>query len=170
MADIVLDTDALADFLRQFFGPADRGHSPFTASRWLSRQTAAIINRIVAVYNSTAPVTSHVVASTLAFAEIVRKWRVLLGRHVSPEQLRAFLEDPPEWFLVAAVDATLLPFCCQLPGAVRMGDGSMKPVEWTDAIHAATALSRTEPHLPPCYLGTHDTRIVRIPQVSGVCI
>ena len=170
MPDIVLDTDALADFLRQYFGAADRGHSSFVEGAWLSKQAARIINRIIAICESNAPVSSHVIASTFAFAEIVRKWQVLLGEHVQAYQLRAFLVEPPEWFLVAAVDTTLIPFYCQLPASVSMEDRSVKPIEWTDAIHTATAISRNEPRQPQCYLATRDSRIVRIELVMDVFV
>jgi hypothetical protein len=170
MPDIVLDTDALADFLRQYFGAADRGHSSFVEGAWLSKQAARIINQIVAICESSAPVSSHVIASTFAFAEIVRKWQVLLGEHVQAYQIRAFLAEPPEWFLVAAVDTTLIPFCCQVPPTVSMAEGTVKPIEWTDGIHVATVLSRNEPGQTPCYLATQDRRVSRIGLVTGRCV
>jgi hypothetical protein len=170
MADIVLDTDALADFLAQYFGPADRGSNSFVAGKWLSERAARIINRVVRASHPGYSPGSFVVASTFAFLEIVRKWDQLLGEHVQPYQMRAFLEAPPQWFLVTAVDSTLVPFYCQLPAAVQMPDGSVKAIEWTDAIHVATAVSRDEPDRPRCALATNDRRLLRIAQIAAECV
>jgi hypothetical protein len=170
MADIVLDTDALADFLAQFFSTAERGFSAFKAGEWLSEAAARIINRVVRLSHPGYSPVSFVVASTFAFLEIVRKWDQLLGERVRPYQMRAFLESPPAWFLIAAVDSTLVPFYCRLPSAVQMLDGSVKPIEWTDAIQVATALSRNEPDRPPCALATNDRRLIRIEEIAGECV
>lgn len=170
MADIVLDTDVLADFLAQYFGMAQRGFGPFVPGTWLSEGAARIINQVVRAYHPDYPATSFVVASAFAFLEMVRKWDQLLGERVRPYQMRAFLETPPNWFLVTAVDSTLVPFYCRLPAAVQTPDGSLKPIEWTDGIHVATALSRNEPERPPCALATNDRRLIRIEEIAGACV
>ena len=42
MADLVLDTDALADFLAQFYGPTNRGQGRFEGDQWLSADAASV--------------------------------------------------------------------------------------------------------------------------------
>ena len=86
------------------------------------------------------------------------------------EQMRAFLDGPPAWFLVAAVDADLLPSYYRLPASVIMPGGGIENIEWTDAIYAATALSRHEPPHSRCYFQTQDTRLVRIELIAEHCV
>jgi hypothetical protein len=74
MPDIVLDTNALADFLAQYFGPAERGQAPFQSGGRLSLETIRPINRICRQYGVDGSVTNLVIASSLAFVEIVRQW------------------------------------------------------------------------------------------------
>ncbi len=170
MADIALDTDGLADFLAQYFGTARHGSANFAPSDWLSRRAADLINRILMDYRTDGSVSGFVVASTFAFLEIMRKWDALTKGRIRPYQLRAFLDGPPEWFLVAAVDADLVPFYCRLPADVQMENGGIRSIEWTDAVHAATALSRHDPPLSRCYFQTQDTRLVRIEQLAEQCV
>jgi hypothetical protein len=170
MADLALDTDALADFLAQYFGVAGRGTVNFAPSDWLSPRAVSVINRILMDYRSDESVSGFVVASTFAFLEIIRKWDALIKDRVKPYQMRAFLDDPPAWFLVAAVEMSLLPSYYRLPASVEMDNGDIKSIEWTDAIHAATALSRHEPPHSRCYFRTQDTRLVRIELIADHCV
>src|SRR4051812_24658845 len=98
MPDIVLDTDAMADFLAQYFGPAERGRKSFQESDWLSAQAAREINRIRDQMNATGALHHLVIASCFAFVEIVRKWDELTKQRFEPWQLKAFLQQPPPWF------------------------------------------------------------------------
>jgi hypothetical protein len=170
MADIVLDTDGLADFLAQYFGRDNRRSGRFMESDWLSHRAVQEINRIMDFFVLNEWVKDYVIGSTFAFMEIVRKWDDLIQGRIQPYQLRAFLDDPPVWFLTAAVDKTLIQFYCQLPGTVQMPGGNSENIEWTDAVHAATALSRNEPGQPRCRLRTRDTRIARIGLIQNDCI
>lgn len=170
MADLALDTDALADFLAQYYGDAGRGTANFAPSDWLSQRAVTFINRILMDYRSDESVSGYVVASTFAFLEIIRKWDALIKDRIKPYQMRAFLDSPPAWFLVAAVDTALLPSYYRLPASVEMEGGDIKSIEWTDAIHAATALSRHEPPHSRCYLQTRDMRLVRIELIAEHCV
>jgi hypothetical protein len=170
MSDIVLDTDGLADFLCQYYGTADHGRGEFDRGRWLSDAAARAINRIVRTYGAQGRLSHFVIGSALAFAEVVRKWHTLTQGQLQPHQLRAFLDDPPEWFLVAAVDESLVPFFCRLPADIQTETGQVESIEWTDAVHAATAISRNESGQPRCVLRTRDHRIVRIELLSGCCV
>src|SRR5437660_302833 len=71
-ADIVLDTDGLADFLAQYFGRANRRSGRFVESAWLSHRAAQEINRIMDFFLLNEWVKDYVIGSTFAFMEIVR--------------------------------------------------------------------------------------------------
>src|SRR4051794_38521081 len=104
VANIVLDTGPLADFLGQYFGPAQRGSEPFRPGPSLSADAARAINAIVRAHYADQPARYLVFASSLAFVEVARKWNALAGGRFAPHQLRAFLANPPEWFAVDPVD------------------------------------------------------------------
>ena len=137
MSDLVLDTGALADLLAQYFDSADRNNPMFYRTRWLPEDAVRTINRIVRVEGRYV-----VAASTLAFVEIVRKWDEIVAGRFRPEQMAAFLEDPPDWFAVEPLDEGLIPFFGQVPWRVTDSSRGSVPLEWTDVVHLATARSR----------------------------
>jgi hypothetical protein len=161
--DIVLDSGTLADFLAQYFGPAERGQQPFQSGGRLSPDLARQLNSILTRYTAYQTVTTVVVASTLAFVEIVRQWDQIVQDRFQPHQVAAFLEQPPDWFSVAPVDEDLIEFFCDVPAHVSMPDGIIRPVEWTDAVHAATVFSRDE----TCLFATSDLRLRQIVSLNG---
>jgi hypothetical protein len=156
MADLVLDTDALADFLAQYFGTTRRGQGRFTDSDWLSVAAAREINRIRD--SARGSLSDLVIASCLAFIEIVRKWDALAKQRFHPWQLKAFFQDPPEWFSVAPVDEDLVESFLDVPAQVRQ-----QPIEWTDAVHVATVFSRGR----NARFRSQDQRLGRIPELSN---
>ena len=169
MASIVLDTGPLADFLGQYFGPARRGVLPFVRGWSLSEEAARSVNGIVRSFRAEEPARYLVIASTLAFVEVARKWDQLAGGRFAPYQLHAFLAAPPGWFSVDPVDEDLVEFFFRLPASVLMEGGKQESIEWTDAVHAATTLSHdTSP--TRCLLAVEDQRIRRIELLSGVCV
>jgi hypothetical protein len=168
MSSITLDTGPLADLLAQYFGPAQRGHAPFQRGGSLTEEAVRAINAIVRAFIQDEPARALVFASTLAFAEIARKWDALSGGRFQPHQLRAFLANPPGWFAVDPVDDSLVEFFLQVPIAVQMG-GKLENIEWTDALHVATALSHDAPRAQ-CLLACEDRRVRAIPQLAGRCL
>lgn len=76
----------------------------------------------------------------------------------SVEQFAVFIDSHPEWFVIASLDSTLFLHLCRIPREIALAGGGIKPVEWADAIHIATALSRDEPWL----LAATDERIKAI--------
>jgi hypothetical protein len=162
MADIVLDTDALADFLAQYFGPADRGRGRFAATQWLSEAAAREINRI-RDRAAGGVLRDLVIASCLAFVEVVRKWDALAQDRFHPWQLKAFLQQPPEWFSVSPVDEDLVEYFLGVPAEVVMPGGKSEVVEWTDAVHVATVFSRGDASI----FHTRDHRLRRIERLVG---
>jgi hypothetical protein len=165
----VLDTGPLADFLGQYFGPARRGHAPFRRGDSLSEAAARAINTILRAYYADEPSPDLVIASTLAFVEIARKWDQLAGGRFAPYQLKAFLAGPPPWFIVDPVDEDLVEFFLRLPADVLMEDGRPASIEWTDAVHAATALSRDTPPRH-CLIAVEDRRMLRIELLRERCV
>ena len=161
--DIVLDSNTLADFLAQYFGPAERGQQPFQGGGRLPPDLARRINSVVIRYMANEIVTTVIVASTLAFVEIVRKWGQIVQDRFQPHQMAAFLEQTPDWFSVAPVDEDLVEFFCDVPADVSMPDGTTKPVELPDAVHVATVFSRAE----TCLFATSDQPLRQILPRSG---
>jgi hypothetical protein len=96
-----------------------------------------------------------VVCSTLAFVEIARKFDEISAKRFTMDQFASFIDQPPEWFIIAALDRNLFRDLSSLPGKVVLPNGKETPIEWADAIHMATALSRDEPWL----LAVTDSKI-----------
>ncbi len=158
VSDVVLDTGALADVLAQFFQSSDQPLPRFRQSQFISYEVARRLNHIVRSDGRFV-----VVASALAFVEIAHQWEDIIAGRLSPVQLAAFLDDPPEWFIVAPVDQDLVPLFLDVAAAVTMPRGRVEPVEWTDAVHAATALSRDN-----AVLTSSDRRLEHLPGVPVI--
>lgn len=157
MADIILDTNILADLLAQYYKDNVHERGYFKVKGRLHKNLVREINRILkwhmVGYSSSYP--GLVVASSFAFVEIARKFDEISARHFTVEQFAAFIDQTPEWFVIAAVDSALFPFLSSLPREISLPNGDIKPIEWADAIHIATAVSRDEPWL----LASSDTSI-----------
>jgi len=134
MADLVLDVGALADLLAQCFQAGDWTKPRVQTTHFLTSEDSRRINRIV--WGDGRYV---VVASAVAFAELARKWDEIVAGRFQPYQLAAFLQDPPDWFVVEPVDEDLIPLFGEVP--------IVQKLEWPDIIHAATVLSREEGNL-----------------------
>lgn len=143
MSDLVLDTGPLAYLLREYFASENRRIPSFRPDNELSQGVVKQISRIVQGYDF-----GHnryvIAASALAFVELAYKWTALAKGHIRPSQLTAFLKEPPEWFVVEPMDEHIMPYFMGVGSSVQLQDGRMEPIEWTDAIHMATALSRED--------------------------
>ena len=93
----------------------------------------------------------------MAFVELARKWDDIIAGRFLPYQLAAFIHAPPDWFSIEPLDEDLIPLFGQVPPEVLMPDGSVQPIEWPDAVHVATALSREEGRLV-----TSDRRLLQL--------
>jgi predicted nucleic acid-binding protein len=154
MPDIVLDSNILSDFLAQYYDPliANRGEGKFCPERTITKDLAYRLNHIIK--KSHIEINDLVVSSTFAFIEIARKWDDIVQSRFSVDQMYAFISQPPDWFDIAPVDEDLLPFYLDVPTFVFV-DNRSEPIDWTDAIHVATAYSRGEKAL----LATTDHRL-----------
>ena len=148
-ANIVLDTAALAAVLSQYFSGEDRLQPEFRPDGRLSQQAVAALNLVVKGSGYRV-----VAASALAFVELARKWDEIVQTRFALHQLAAFIESPPEWFVVDPLDPDLMGVFCTIPRSVTMPNGSVQRLEWADVVHAATAVSRA-----PSVLVTGDRRL-----------
>jgi len=150
MADIILDTNILADLLAQYYDSAFSKRGLFDNYRTLNKDLVREINKIVAWHTENdwgddlLDPTGLVIASTFAFVEIARKFQEIAEDRFTLDQFAAFIDQPPEWFFISSVDAILLPYLTHLPAEVKLSNGGTKPMELADAIHLATAMSRDE--------------------------
>lgn len=162
MIDIVLDSNYFAELLAQYFdsNSANRGSGQFHQSRVFSRDLARCLNRITAA--TTFGISNLVVASTLAPIEVARSWDDIVQGKFSAQQMHAFINQHPDWFSLAPVDEDLIPFLVDLPSWV-MVDYRLQPIEWTDAVHLATVVSRG----PDATLATSDGRIKKVLELQG---
>jgi predicted nucleic acid-binding protein len=144
--DIVLDTNVLADFLAQYFEDRSRRRPVFHERGFISRELARSMNKIVEQWSDPLidQYPGHLVASTLAFVELSRKWETIVQERFDVIQMAAFIEQAPVWFVIEPIDETLVSILCEVPAYVRMAQGERRSIEWTDAVHMATVLIRGE--------------------------
>ncbi len=138
--DIVLDSDHLVELLEQYYDEkrADRGYGRFGSEGLFSNRLTSRLNNIIR--NSEGLHLSFVIASTFTFVEISRQWEEMVGNKFTEEQFYVFVKEAPTWFNIAPVDDQLAPFFLNIPN----DNSKSEPIEWTDAIHMATVLSRGE--------------------------
>jgi predicted nucleic acid-binding protein len=141
MNDILLDTNLLADFLAVYFSPKFHSTGKFVPYGNLTKERVKAINHIIRS-NVDEIEGGLIVASSFAFVELARQFDLISQQRFDVIQLRAFIEQHPSWFLISALDESLLEHLINLPTSVRIPDGTTRNVELPDALHVATALSR----------------------------
>lgn len=154
MHDIVLDTMILSEFLAQYFDHTDK-NGYFKAIGHLTPGRVKVINSIIKSHKDTG--VNYIIASTFAFVEIARQFNEIAGNRFNLEKFSAFVDEPPEWFIIQPVDSSLFLYLTRIPAEVMMHDKNPKTIEWADAIHLATAMSRER-----CLFATTDSRIKQI--------
>lgn len=154
--DIVLDSCILIDFLDQYT-KSDQKENNFIlqTSHDISEKTCKEINKLISSY-SIYP-SGYIVVSTFSFTELARKIDSI-KISFTPEQLKAFLDQPPEWLYIQSTDPSLLEYLEMIPKRVMRNSA----IEWADAIIVATALTRQA-----FVLATTDIRIKKIPMLKG---
>jgi predicted nucleic acid-binding protein len=148
MADLILDTNVLGEFFDQFFdgSGANRGNGEFTSGRYLSLAAAREINRITRSYFRNGDLFGGVVIiSSFGLVELFRKWPQISAGKIELAKMQAFISQPPEWLGITPVDESLAPAFLDVPTHVYT-IGGFSSVDWTDAIHIATALARGDGH------------------------
>jgi len=150
MADIVIDTNILADLLAQYYEDNVRDEGRFEDKGSLNKDLVRALNTILKwhlqanIEDESSSFPGLVVASSLAFVEIARQFDEIANRCFTVEQFAAFIDQPPEWFFISPVDSAIFPHLCNLPREIELPNGSIRSIEWADAIHIATAMSRGE--------------------------
>ncbi len=139
--EVILDSDYLAEFLMQYFDNdlANRGNGRFQTNGLISHDLARKLNNIMIL--SREGISNLVITSAFAFIEIARKWDSLAEGMFTVDQLHAFIYEPPPWFSIAPVDYDLLPSFIDVPIVVEV-NSKVETIEWTDAVHMATVISR----------------------------
>ena len=156
MQDIIIDTNILADLLAQYYGDEIDKYGSFASKGFLNPALVRKLNNILRwSAGENIRYSGVVVCSTLAFVEIARKFDEISANRFNIHQFASFIDQPPEWFIIAPVDRNLFQYLCRIPGNVFLRGVKEKSIEWADAIHMATALSRDEPWL----LAITDSRI-----------
>ena len=165
MLDIVLDTNMLADILAQVYEAESRLRPAFYEKDSISAELAQAANRIVRSWGDPLidRYPGQLVASALAFVEISRQWKYIVKGRFSVEQMAAFVEQPPEWFVVEPVDEILVSTLCEVPAKVETSSGEVRSLEWTDAIHLATAFVRGD----TAKLAVTDQEMQEVPALQG---
>ena len=157
MIDIILDSNYLVEFLVQYFDSAvaNRGMGRFQSSTMFSEELARRFNQVVTTAFKGS--SKLIVASTFTLIEIARKWDQIVQSRFTIQQLHAFTYQYPDWFSLAPVDEDLIPFFIDVPSTVFMNSKAV-PIEWTDAIHLATVISRG----PDATLATSDSKVKKV--------
>lgn len=154
---IIVDTCVLSDVLKQY-NPSfpDELYSP---SKFLSKQMLKLINPIV----ENAGEEGYVIASTFAFIELLNKFdQIFDGTKVSVARIKAFMLQPPSWFIVENMTEDTAKYFCDIP----LCTPDSKPISSDDAVHLATALQRGD----EVKFLTSDSRItaLSIPKISFI--
>lgn len=169
MPDLVLDTNILSELLSQYFVGNRRGSFfKVDVNGSINQEKARVINNIILWHESDdidAEYPGLIIASSFGFVEIGRKFEEISHGDYSIEQFAAFIEQPPQWFFIATVELNLFHYLKNIPPYVEVS-GRQKPVEWADAIHVATGMSRDSNWL----LAATDERIKAIPFIADKII
>jgi len=162
--DIVLDTNITADFLAVYFQNNVSTNGVFDARYNLNVNIVKRINEILSEFRFGEGIFEKgiVVASSFAFVEIARQFEEIADNRFSLEQFRAFIDSPPDWFLIETVSVDLFHLFNDVPEKVVFDQNNHVPIEWADAIHIVTTLSRGNQSV----LCTTDGRILRIPSLK----
>ncbi len=159
--DIVLDTHILAEVIVQYFErEISKEHNFFIESDKLNKDLCRELNLIIQNYWY-SDVKNIVVTSSFSFVEIVRQFDEVFNRKIDQAKFKAFLFDTPEWMLVESINEYVNSLFIRVPAQVVMPNGEVKPIEWPDAVHVATYLSRAAANL-----ATNDSRIRAIPDIN----
>ena len=143
MKYVILDACVLGEFFSQYFSSchADRGHGYFVRSSKFSREATRVLNSVLIAHRSEDQFpTTKVVITPLGMIELCRKWKDIVSDPLLELRVKALIEHLPDWIVIASWDETILSAFIQLPDSVNI-DGESKPIEWTDAVYPATAIS-----------------------------
>jgi predicted nucleic acid-binding protein len=149
LKDICVDTDILGELLGQYVHADRRLRFRAKGSGAISEDLALRINQ-----NISAEFEGLVVASSMAFVELARKFDAITEGRVSVLQLAAFLEQHPKWFSVEPLTVEAMKEFVRLPTYAVQSGNELKPLEGCDNYHVAAMEAREN-----CQLATNDSRL-----------
>ena len=158
MADICLDTNVLADFLKQYFYSSVRTGFTVGESQHISRSLGYRINSILNSHYryeiDGIPPFGLIVASAIAFIELSRKFDSIFAGQLTVDQFAAFVDSPPSFFTIEAMGFDVLRSLVELPSTCWLA-GEQKGIEAVDNLHVATARVRDD-----CVVAATDQKLV----------
>ncbi|MDD2598120.1 MAG: hypothetical protein PHO37_02685 [Kiritimatiellae bacterium] len=158
MADICMDTNILADFLKQYFSPRKITEFVVEESIHMHHNHCQRINTLLRSHyryqDSGEPPFGLLVASSVAFVELARKFDSIFKGQVTINQFAAFIDDPPPFFTIEPLGLDVLRQLVALPSCCKIR-GKHKGIEAIDNLHAATACIRED-----CALAVTDAKLV----------
>lgn len=158
--DIVLDTQVLKFLLIQTLSNDDFNEFPkIVADGHISAERARVINQIIDSHKYGYAGT-YVIVSVSALVEVVRKFDEISGNKYPLHKLRAFMNQPPDWFLIVSLEKNLFMELIRIPFKI----GS-KSIEWIDVIQLATALVRED-----AYFATADRKLKKLKLCRDILI
>ncbi|WP_153306567.1 hypothetical protein [Desulfogranum japonicum] len=171
MTDIVLDTNILAELLIQYFSNKNSVDSfQVEPINKINNVLADAINKIISWHQGYVDeeFPGFVISSTFGFVEISRKFVEISNSAYTVEQLASFIEQPPEWFLIASVDINLFNYLKLLPTFVQVSGGSgcsRSPIK--HKIHAAFGSSNGLLDLTWMFLSSLCIRLTHWPYAQS---
>ena len=164
MFDVVLDTNVLADVIAAYYQQNIRFGGNFVEYETITDMLVTKLNEVLNNFRDYGTFEKGVIiGSSFAFIELARQFTRISRGRFSIVQFRAFIESPPEWFIIYPLNGELFQYLNDLPNSVTMKDGSSLSLEWADTIHVATALSRDE----NCMIATTDGRLESIEEIAA---
>ena len=130
--EYVLDVNILKEVLRQY--DSKYPNKKLTLVNGFDRNTIQSINRVI----ENEGYNGRIVASSFAFIEILNKISEISAGQYTLDKIRAFINQPPEWFIIEPID---IETCCHYFSIPKFTSQN-KGIELADAIHLATAYQR----------------------------
>ncbi|QQT27633.1 hypothetical protein [Sphingobacterium spiritivorum] len=142
MTDIVLDTQIFVDFMHQYYSNKVYEDGLFIKNGFISDNLAKYLNNIVERFRAEGDLIEGIVCtSILTFIEISRKFDLIAKDKFTLLQFKSFLANRPDWVKIAPFTSELYEQLYNVPKVVTVS-GHIKTVEWADAVHCATYLTR----------------------------
>jgi hypothetical protein len=158
MGDISMDTNVLADFLIQYFNANTNARFILEESHHISVIFCQRINSILNSYyryeDTGEPPLGLLIASSVAFIELARKFDIIFNGRVTINQFAAFIDSPPDFFTIEPLGFDALRQLIQLPSVCKLGR-EFRGIEAMDNLHVATVLAREN-----CVLAATDEKLL----------
>lgn len=153
MNDIVLDTHILSLIISQYNSANEFAELSINN---ISQDLLKKINDVIKLKGT----HGFIIASPIAFIELANQFnKICHPLNITLEKFKAFIVQPPTWFLIEPLNIDNLEFLSQVDIEV-VKNGTLTPVEINDALHVITALARG---IENVILGSKDGTINVLP-------